>query len=142
MTRTIKTDPEGIFIDVDVAMHLKEIGINQSAFLYYFKKDEQIIPVMGSMMELVPETLGLNPEDGIAAFSSDQLIRMLGSVMTSWAFTKDNVVYYNVHYKDPFDGMLTTPGRTIPNALAAMLSLLITKKKKPLDEANRWLELV
>lgn len=129
---------EGLHCSFPIAQKLKKLGVEQSSYYFLINTGETIIPAAGQMIEII---LSTSPDsEVVAAFSSDQLIKMLGSVASSINMKEDGAVFFTVHYKDPFDGnMLTHSDKTLPDALAGMLLLLIEGRKKPLDEANRWL---
>lgn len=132
-----KTTIAGIICGIAVAKELKDLGITQRSAFYWANLDGELHPVQGQIVELIYQNDPNNPP--VSAFTSDELINMLGTVACGFQLDFQDQKFYQVHYKDPIDGMLTTEGNTLPDALANMLIRLLSQRKKPVEEANRWL---
>lgn len=133
-----KTTLSGIICSIDIAQKLQELGVTQRSAFYWANLEGNLHPVQGQIVELIYQNDPNHPP--VSAFTSDELIRMLGSVACYVQMDKDDKYFHAVHYKDPFDGvMLTNTALTLPDALAGMLVRLLEQKKKSVEEANQWL---
>jgi hypothetical protein len=128
-----------MFSNPELSLKLQQLGVLQQSFSYWATlKSKQLLSIDARMLDLMAKDL--DPDHPpVSAFTSDELINMLGSVACGFQMDFHNRKFYQVHYKDPIDGMLTMTGNTLPDALALMLIRLLSQRKKPLEEANRWL---
>ena len=112
--------------------------MQRSAFYWIKTFDNEVIPVEGKILQVVEQEF---PKDfpPVSAFTSDELIRMLGSVACHLQLHEEKY-FHVVYYKDPYDGqMLSAQAPYLPDALAIILTNLLSQKRKPVSEANEWL---
>lgn len=130
--------PTGSVVSLPVAKLMQETNFKQEAYFWYMEDEES--ETMLLPYELLETARELHKNAKIyAAFSTEQLIKMVGSVMIGFQYDNNDRVYYIAHYRDPISGLMPFTGSTIPDALANLLYNLIKQNKKPLEEANRWI---
>lgn len=118
---------------------LQEFGLVQHSDNFYFHSKSSEEPTLYSGRELDILIQLYDAPVITAAYSTDQLIAALGSVAASLSVDEDNKGSFVVHYKDPISGMKEFSGDNLPDTLADLLASLLERKRKPLEEANRWL---
>jgi hypothetical protein len=124
------------YTSLEVSKGLKKLGIAQHATAFYDRTEfisSELIDFMSREGMKMSTT-----EELFAAFTSDQLIAALGAVACGIEMNDEKYIK-RIHYSDPYDGMITRSGDSLPDLLGWLLIDLIQGRKKPLEEANRWL---
>lgn len=122
---------------------LKELGLMQIGSFFYTKSIEGGEYKIMTAEEVVyySDVNVINPKTEMtAAYTSDQLTAALGSCASGLRLEDMDKYSYWVMYKDPYDGnTIQTTSKNHVDALAEMLIHLLETRRKPLEEANKWL---
>lgn len=139
MNIPVKKSLQGLICSYPLAKKLKELGIMQRSYFYWTPgENNEILPIEGELLDMI-QTAFPNEYDPVAAFSTDDLVRMLGSVACSIQL-KDETYSHIIHFRDPYDQQLMSiEHESLPDALATLLIQLLEQRKKPVSEANQWL---